>query len=234
VAVYNVIQPPVKPEIDHIKVFGHSSLIYWWPVWLTCFVLAGATYAEGDRSGGVTVSITNAPGVIFVCILITVAVSSTVLFRGMLSVIVVVSLLALVLAFAWFDWWGEILSFIGGLEIRINAAGYLCIGIPLLLAWAAVVCWYDRLHYVTFGRSQIRYVQEVGDSEMVIPADGATVEKKRSDIFRHWVLGLGTGDLVIGAGGHNGPTIQLKNVLHIQSKLAVIKKLLREKAVTMG
>jgi hypothetical protein len=233
VAVYNVIKPAAKPEIDHIVVYGHSSLFYWWPVWLVSFILAGVTYAEGDRSGGVTVSNANGPGAIFVLTFLAVAVSSTVLFRGMMSVVAVVSVISVVVAFAWFGWWGEILGFLGGLEIRINAAGYLCIGIPLFLAWLAVVCWYDQLHYITFGRGQIRYVQEVGDSEMVIPAEGAIVEKKRSDVFRHWVLGLGSGDLDIGSAGHNSPTIGLKNVLRIGRKLAVIKKLLREKAVTV-
>jgi hypothetical protein len=192
------------------------------------------TYAEGDRSGGVTVSNANVPGIIFVITLLAVAVSSTVLLRGQMSVIAVVSVIAVSVAFAWFGWWGKIFEFFGGLEIRINAGGYLCIGVPLFLAWLAVVCWYDRLHYITFGRGQIRYIQEVGDSEMVIPADGAVVEKKRSDWFRHWLLGLGSGDLVIGTGGHNSPTIELKNVLRIQQKLAVIDKLLREKAVTVS
>jgi hypothetical protein len=234
VSVINVIRPAPKSGADQIVVYGHSSLLYWWPVWLISFILAGVTYAEGDRSGGVTVSNANAPGVIFVITLLTVALSSTVLLRGMMSVIVVVSAVAVGVAFAWFGWWGQILGFLGGLEIRINAAGYLCIGVPLFLAWVAVVCWYDRLHYITFGRGQIRYVQEVGDSEMVMPAEGAVVEKKRSDWFRHWLLGGGSGDLVIGTGGHNSPTIELKNVLWIQQKLLVIDKMLREKAVTVS
>ncbi len=233
VAVYNVIRPAPQVEIDHIVIYGHSTLLYWWPVWLVSFILAGVTYAEGDRSGGVTVSNTNVPGAIFVVTLLAVAVSSTVLFRGMMSVIAVVSAIAVAVLFAWLGWWGEIVGFLGGLEIRINAAGYLCIGVPLFLAWLIVVCWYDRLHYITFGRGQIRYVQEVGDSEMVIPAEGAIVEKKRSDVFRHWVLGMGSGDLMIGSAGHNSPAIGLKNVLLIGRKLAVIKKLLREKAVTV-
>jgi hypothetical protein len=234
VSVINVIQPAHKQETDQIVVYGHSSLLYWWPVWLISFILAGASYAEGDRSGGVTVSNANAPGVIFVITLLAVALSSTVLLRGMMSVIAVVSAIALSVAFAWFGWWGEIFGFFGGLEIRINAAGYLCIGVPLFVAWLGVVGWYDRLHYITFGRGQIRYVQEVGDSEIVIPADGTVVEKKRSDWFRHWLLGLGSGDLVIGSGGSNSPTIELKNVLLIRQKLAVIDKLLREKAVTVS
>jgi hypothetical protein len=151
----------------------------------------------------------------------------------MVSVVAVVAVVALAVAFAWFGWWGEILGFLGGLEIRLNAAGYLCIGVPLFLAWLAVVLVYDRQHYVIFGPGQIRYVLEVGDGEVVMPAEGAIVEKKRSDLFRHWVLGLGSGDLVIRSGGPGGPTIVLENVLHIRRKLAVIDKLLREKAVTV-
>ena len=95
-----------------ITVYGHSALIYWWPVWLVSFILAAATYAEGDVSGGVTVSNTNIPGAIFVVTLLAVAVSSTVLFRGMVSVVAAVTAIAAALAFAWFGWWDEILGFL--------------------------------------------------------------------------------------------------------------------------
>ncbi len=234
VALYNVIQPPKKNETDQIVVYGHSSLLYWWPVWLVCFILAGMTYAEGDRSGGVTVSDTNGPGLVFVITLLAVAVSSTVLLRGMVSVVAAVTLIAVAVALGWFGWWGSIVGFLDALEIRINAAGYLCIGVPLFLGWVVVIGVYDRMHYVTFGRGQIRYVLEVGDGEVVMPAEGAVVEKKRSDAFRHWVLGLGAGDLMIRSGGPNSPAIELKNVLRIGRKLAVIDRLLREKTVTVA
>jgi hypothetical protein len=152
----------------------------------------------------------------------------------MVSVVAAVSLVTIAVLFAWFGWWGPILNALGGLEIRINAAGYLCIGVPLFLVWVAVICAYDRLHYVVFGQGQIRYVLEVGDSEVVMPAEGVIVEKKRNDAFRHWVLGLGAGDLVISSNGHSSPTIELKNVLRIRRKLAVVDKLLREKAITVA
>jgi hypothetical protein len=233
VAVYNVMPPKTKAEADQIVVYGHSSLFYWWPVWLVSFVLAGITYAEGDRSGGVTVTNTNAPGVVFVATLLAVAISSTVILRGMVSVVAIVSLIAGATALAWFGWWGDILTFLGGLEIRINAAGYLCVGIPLFVAWSIVIRLYDRQHYVIFGRGQIRYVLEVGDGEVTMPAEGAIVEKKRSDAFRHWVLGLGAGDLVIRSRA-NSPSIELKNVLRIKKKLAVIDRMLREKTVIVN
>jgi hypothetical protein len=234
VAVYNVARPGAVAGVDHLVVYGHSNLFYWWPVWLVAFVLAGVTYAGGAEPGlpGEVVR-GNAPGVVFVVILLAVAISSTVLLRGMMSVLAAVAALALAVTFAWFGWWDEIFGYLGGLDIRINTAGYMCIGVPLFAAWLAIFWLYDRQHYVVFGRGQIRYVQEVGDSEMVIPSEGASVEKRRSDGFRHWALGLGAGDLVIRVGGQNGPTIEMNNVLWIGRKMAVIDKLLRQKAVTV-
>ncbi len=234
VAVYNVARPGAKGEIDHIVVYGHSNLFYWWPVWLLSFVLAGVTYAGGAEPGGPGEAVRgNGPGAVFVVTLLAVAVSSTVILRGMLSVLAVVAAVAVAVAFAWFGWWDNIFEYLGGLDIRINTAGYLCVGIPLFLVWLVVMILYDRQHYVVFGRGQIRYVQEVGDSEMVIPSGGARVEKRRSDAFRHWILGLGAGDLVIQVGGPGGPTIEMNNVLWIGRKMVVIDKMLREKAVTV-
>ena len=229
VPVYSVARPGSKDRIDHIVVYGHSNLFYWWPVWLVSFILAGVTYFEADPA----VTGSSIPGAVFVVTLLAVAVSSTVVLRGMVSLVGAVVLVALVTTFAWFGWWGNIFAYLGGLDIRINTAGYLCVGVPLFLAWATVVFVYDRQHYVIFDSGQIRYVQEVGDSQMAMQADGATVEKKRSDAFRHWVLGLGAGDLVIRAGGHGGPTIELENVLNIGRKMTVIDRMLREKAVTV-
>lgn len=236
VVVYNVATNASSGStVDHVVVYGHSNLFYWWPVWLVSFVLAWITYAGGSEPGLPGEAIRgNGPGGVFVITLLAVAVSSTVIFRGMLSVLSAVAVVALAVSFAWFGWWDEIFHYLGGLDIRINTAGYLCVGVPLFVIWTIVMIFYDRQHYVIFGRGQIRYVQEVGDSEMVIPSGGATVEKRRSDGFRHWVLGLGAGDLVIRVGGNSGPTIEMNNVLWIRRKMTVIDKLLREKSVLVS
>lgn len=234
VAVYNVARPGAKQEVDHIIVYGHSNLFYWWPVWLISFILAAVTYARGNQAAVPGEAVTgNGPGAVFVVTLLVVALSSTVLLRGMMSVLAAVVAVTLAVAFAWFGWWDNIFAYLGGLDIRINTAGYLCIGIPLFVAWVFVMVLYDRQHYVVFGPGQIRYVQEIGDSEMVIPSEGSTVEKRRSDGIRHWFLGLGAGDLVIRVGGSDGPTIGMDNVLRIGRKMAVIDRMLREKAVTV-
>ena len=213
VPVYSVPAPQAKNKIENIVVFGHSSLIYWWPVWLVSFILAALTYAEGDRTSSSAMINSNGPGLVFVATLLAVAVSSTVVLRGMVSIVAIVTLIAAAVAFGWIGWWVDILKFLGGLEIRINETGYLCIGTPLFLAWLTAIFFYDRMHYANFGRGQIRYVLEVGDGEVAMPSDGAIVEKKRSDVFRHWVLGLGSGDLIIRSGGPNSPKIELKMFL---------------------
>jgi hypothetical protein len=190
--------------------------------------------AEGQaRTPGMSVSSNNNLGVVFVATILLVALSSTILLRGLVSVIIVVLMIALVIIFALLGWWNEILLFLGGLDIRMNAAGYLGVGIPLFLAWLIVVFLYDRATYIIFDQGQIRYVHEVGDAEVALQAEGAIVEKKRNDVFRHWLLGFGTGDLMIRMGGPNGMQIDLPNVIRINSKLGLIQKLIKEKAITV-
>ena len=189
---------------------------------------------EGQaRTPGMSVSSNNNLGVIFAATIVLVALSSTILLRGMVSLIVVVLLFTLVIGFALLGWWTPILHYFGELDIRINAVGYLGIGIPLFLAWLVVFFVYDRATYILFDQGQIRYVHEVGDAEISLQSDGAIVEKKRADFFRHWLLGFGTGDLMIRMGGPGGMQLDLENVTRIHSKLPVIQKLVKEKSITV-
>ena len=187
--------------------------------------------AAGAAPPSMTVARTNSLGVIFVATLFLVALISTVTFRGLVSLVVIIGMIAAVVTFALLDWWDDILLFLGGLDIRMNAAGYLFIAIPLFLAWLFVVFVYDRQVFMTVDEGQIRYVLDVGDSAMVIPAEGATVEKKRNDVFRHWLLGFGTGDIVIRAG--NGERIELDNVINANRKLAIVNDMLRHRPIVV-
>jgi hypothetical protein len=270
-------------------VYGHSNLLYWWPVWLVSFILAGWTYFDGyqmavvppnsmvvlnepveslggeqrdvliapagtafnlapvetreadgtpaDNTKGklapasMTVARTNSLGVIFVATLFVVALVSTLTLRGLVSLFVIALMIAAVVSFALLDWWDDILAFFGGLDIRMNAAGYLFVAIPLFLAWVFVVFIYDRQIYMVVDEGQIRYVRDIGDSAMVVPAEGSLVEKKRNDVFRHWLLGFGTGDIQIKT--QNGQVIELDNVINANRKLAVVNDMLRHRPITV-
>ena len=78
---------------------------------------------------------------------------------------------------------------------------------------------------------QIRYVLDIGDSAMIVPAEGASVEKKRNDVFRHWMLGFGTGDIVVRAG--NGVRLDLANVTNANAKIAIVNDMLRHRPITV-
>lgn len=176
-----------------------------------------------------TVAGRNGPGVIFVLTLLVVAVVSTITLRGLLSVIAVIGIVAVGLAFALLGWWDDVFRFFGGLDIRFNAAGYLALGIPLFAVWAVVTFVMDRQHYVIFEEGQILYVLDIGDGVKVVDAAAASVEKKRGDVFRHTLLGFGTGDLLVRT--RDGVLIDLENVFNINSKLRTIHSKLQEKAI---
>jgi hypothetical protein len=55
-------------------------------------------------------------------------------------------------------------------------------------------------------------------------------QKERSDLFRHWILGMGSGDLVIRPAGNKDP-IDLPNVLFVGHKVQEIQALIKEKEV---
>ena len=46
------------------------------------------------------------------------------------------------------------------------------------------------------------------------------LEKHRRDLFRHWLLGIGSGDLEILTSGATREKIEVQNVLFIGSKVA--------------
>jgi hypothetical protein len=113
--------------------------------------------------------------------------------------------------------------------VHITAAGYLCMAAPLFLIWLVTLLFYDRLTYVTFRPGQVTIHQAFGAGAKSYETMGLTLEKKRDDLFRHWLLGAGSGDLVIRTGGASPQTYELANVLFVGSKLAEAQRLLRER-----
>jgi hypothetical protein len=56
------------------------------------------------------------------------------------------------------------------------------------------------------------------------------VEKLRDDIFRHWVLGLGSGDIhLITNSGHRREEQLIHNVLFADRKVAALQRLIAVK-----
>ena len=60
------------------------------------------------------------------------------------------------------------------------------------------------------------------------------VEKHKDDVFRHWLLGFGSGDLTVKTSGTNAHQLEIPNVLRIDHKLELIRRMLQEREVVSG
>ena len=85
-----------------------------------------------------------------------------------------------------------------------------------------------------FTPGQFKVCTEIGGGEKVYDTTGMTIEKQRSDLFRHWILGLGSGDLIVNTSGAQAHHFDLPNVLFIGRKVQQIEEMLRERAVVRG
>lgn len=251
---------------QEIRVYGHSNMFYWWPVWAVGFLMAFLTYLDGNvmavvpagtpvvagevldthgkplppqpkaTSDGTTpqlmVSANNNYGVVFVAVVLLVVVVTNFIFRGLISVLVVAAVAIVVLFIAFMGWWDHIFAWLGGLDVRMNAGGYLALAVPLFLIWAFSTFVYDHYTYLIVSRGQVRIRTAIGDGELAVDASGLLLTKERDDLFRHWLLGLGSGDLHVKTGGPANLDFELNNVLFISTKLARIQDLLREKEVS--
>ncbi len=109
--------------------------------------------------------------------------------------------------------WDDILTSLSYLDIRINLGGYLLISTVLFLLWLFVFTLFDRQIYMVFTPGQLRVRLEIGEAETAYDTTGMTIQKQRSDLFRHWVLGLGSGDLIVRTAGAQAHQFDMPNVL---------------------
>jgi hypothetical protein len=170
-------------------------------------------------------------GVLFATVLLLVIVITNVPLRGMWSVVVIILVILLSIIFALAGWWEQILFHLSLLDIRINAGGYFFISGVLFTIWLITMIFFDRQIYMIFTPGQLKVCTEIGGGEKVYDAFGMTLEKQRSDLFRHWILGLGSGDLIVKTSGAQAHHFDLPNVLFIGKKVQEIEDMLKKKAV---
>jgi hypothetical protein len=261
-----------------VKIYGHSNLFYWWPVWAFGFLMAFLTYWGGyvlavvpagtvaekakqvqgvdgtrdvlilpanrelpadDATGKpeqptLSIARSNGPGAVFVTVVLLVIFITNIRLSGIASVVVIMLILLLSGFFALVGIWDTIFRLLNASDVHLTAAGYLALALPLLLIWLAVLFFYDRLTYATFSRGQFTIHYAFGAGATSYEVIGLSLEKKRDDLFRHWLLGFGSGDLVIRTGGANRQTFELPNVLFVGAKLALAQRLLQERQVVKG
>jgi hypothetical protein len=154
---------------------------------------------------------------------------------------VIVTALAVTFLFAWMHWWEPVLRAVGNLVIFMNLGFYLFFSTALFGVWAVSVLVVDRLEHYKVRPGQLVHVSVFGAGEQTYDTHGMSVSKLRDDMFRHWVLGLGSGDLHIATTGAKKAEFIVPNVLFVGAKLERIQELVSMKpdenlhnAVTVG
>jgi hypothetical protein len=170
-------------------------------------------------------------GVLYAIVLLLVIVITNVPLRGMWSVVVIVVLVLSSIIFALAGWWEHIFNALEMLHMHVNAGGYFFISLALFVIWLVTFAFFDRQVYMVFRPGQLKVKQEIGDAEKAYDTAGMTLEKRRSDLFRHWILGMGSGDLIVNTSGAQAHHFDLPNVLFIDKKVHQVEAMLREKAV---
>ncbi len=167
-------------------------------------------------------------GVLFATVLLLVIVITNVPLRGMWSFMVIFLIIALSIIFALAGWWEVILRHLGYLDIRINAGGYFFISTILFIIWLFTMLIFDKQIYMVFRPGQFKVCTEIGGGEQTYSTVGLTMEKRRSDLFRHWILGLGSGDLIVKTSGAQAHHFEMDNVLFVGRKVQQIEDLVRQ------
>jgi hypothetical protein len=173
-------------------------------------------------------------GVVFIVVVFLVIFITNVPIRGLWSVVAIIIVVLGTVILALLGWWDEIFEAAAHSRVFINAFGYLAISVPLLVLWLVVVLFFDRRIYMVFSPGQLRVHQEIGTGEVAFDTVGMAVAKRRSDLFRHWLLGFGSGDLLVKTAGANSQQFEMHNILFVGSKLQLVQQMLQTREVVGG
>jgi hypothetical protein len=245
-----------EQHLPDIKIYSHSPILYWWPVWALGFVLALVTAFDGGHmaylppgtqavdgklvapAGGDALKpqehMARNPylGTVFFLTILVVFVCSNVQMRGLWEWVGVLVIALVITLISLYGLWETLLDWLKLLHIRINLAGYLFLATWVFAVWVVSVFVFDRRTYILFSAGQIRVRDEIGQAEKVFDVTNVTFQVQPNVFFRHRVLGLyGAGDLVVRTGGPHPEVLDWPNVLWARSKLRMIQEQLKAREV---
>ena len=232
-------QPVSQQAREEIRLYSHSPLVYWWPVWLVGFILAGISHFEGTQVEiGENVRSVFYPsadlGVVFILTLFCVILITNVTVRGLASALVIVTAILVVVLISFFRLWDTLLYWFAGLNIYLNTGAYFWFATLMFLTWIITVFIVDHMKYWVIKPGQITQSYVLGTASRSWDTQNITIEKFRSDLFRHWILGMGSGDLRIETQGAHREEIFLPNVFFIGSKIEEIQNLIATRPTEFG
>jgi len=176
----------------------------------------------------------NDPGIVWATTLCLVILLSQISLRGVASLVVLLVLVFATVLLAILGLWDPILQAVRVIDIHITGFSYLAISLFVFVLWLITFLFFDRKVYMIFTRGQLRVRKAISQGETVYDTRGMVVQRHRDDLFRHWLLGFGSGDLTVRTGGSTPVQLEWPNVLFIGGKLRLIHTMLQEREVVRG
>lgn len=224
----SVIAPNSAP-LQELKIYSHSTLLYWWPAW--AFGYAAALLNAGQEKFLATTEgsrPSSSVGLTFVAILLLLIVFTNVRLRGINSVVAILATAFLTVLLAWFGWWDDVARMIPYLWVHMNTGFYLVFSTGLLIIWLLMFFVFDRMTLWRIRPGQMTVEHVIGGGAESFDTNGLRFERLGSDFFRA-VIGFGAGDLKATTTASGGVTIDIHNVVVVKRKVHAIEKLIAVK-----
>ena len=128
------------------------------------------------------------------------------------------------------DWWEAALSWLGHQSIHLSLGFYLFFSSLLFLVWFISVFVIDHLSFWRFRPGQVTHEYLGGIVNNTYETDNMTISLNRQDdFFRHWIIGVGSGDLHMHTMGGRGVEMYVLNVLFVGGNMFKIQRLIATK-----
>ena len=178
-----------------VIVYWHSSLFYWWPLWVAGYVMALLTLWDhvkvvlGDKTEWFHPS--RNLGVVFTLLLLLITVVTSTKIKGMKTALIIAALAFCTLLFIHLKWWDSILGWLSQQSISLSFGFYFFYSTLLLIAWTISVFVIDHLSFWRFRPGQVTHEYLGGIVENCYDTDNMTFTLNRQDdFFRHRFIGL--------------------------------------------
>ncbi|MBR9836022.1 MAG: hypothetical protein GYB42_12750 [Alphaproteobacteria bacterium] len=204
-----------------LKVYTHSPILYWWPVWLLGFLFFffQGTGLLNEQAAA------RMQGQTFVFALVFVIFSTTVRLRGANSVIFGLLLAIGAILLAMGNLFTPLARFLGQLDITMSSTFYLFMFVTVFVMWAVMIFGFDRVRFYEVAPGQVHQRVVWGTGDRAESGASARCTYKKDDFLRHRMLGLGiTGDIELTLA--NNEVWEMHNVLFAKTKSKRINELI--------
>ena len=232
------------PE-GEVRIYQHSSLVYWWVVWAYGFACAALTYVQGvgirdlaavsPENSDKVILFHPSPwlGISYIALVLFVVVFTNVRARGVYSFM----LIMLTAGIAWgvqkipgidkgFGW-------VSLLRVYLNLAFYLTFSVLLLGIWLFVVVFVDHFTWWRFSPGQVIEEHRIGQATAhAYNTEGMIVRRLPDDLFRHRILGFGTGDFVIKPAQQD--SFEVHNVWRASYRQRLMERMIATRVISGG